>query len=801
MPWSLPDLDDDASKALPYVALIGLVSVFLAPSLFLGEVFYLKDALHWFYPSRLYWRSRVLDGDFPLWIPELDMGSPFLADPGNSALYPLNVILFLPAPACVGQFLVMHVILAALGTFALLCALDVRPVAAFTGAVGYALGGYILSMTWSGLYLLSVAWMPLVAYLSVRVMRFGRLRDVVFLGLAIGCQILSGEVQGVAFTALVVFTLLFAEVCAWRRRVVTMLRVAGAALIALGLASPQVLPTLDLLGTSVRAGGIPLEVAQHWSFHPLRLLELVVPWLFGDPSNFQEHYLGYFMQSEGGDLRRFPWMLTPYFGSVSIVLALMGMVFARSQHRRLTLAMVSVGVLALLLALGRHTPVFRLFFVHTPGASLFRYPEKYWAIVAFVAPCLAAVGLDAWIGAIEGGQRRPIRAMGAAVASIFLALAVGAVLASWAGRALAALNTGFEAEYAASWVRWTVVREGVVFGALCLLVWSMWRWKPALTGHAVAAALVLQIAVQNSDVARTMEAGVYERVPPLAEAITASKANGGVPRVWRHTTPLVSSGGIDVDYAEYAYLVSDTLSMNTGIIHGIGYAAAYTASDTLSRARFWRATDDIQKPVMDLFSIEYVIAYRDVPVPQGIGLEHVASSTFRTDLLYRNTRALPMCRSVGRAVFVSTYQQQIEELHAPGVLYGRSVVLDGSETLPGSNEPDGPFVPCQMERPTRNTIRARCELEVPGWIVVNEAYHHNWIASLDGAEARVLRANAIVMAVAAPRGRHVLELSYRESSLWVGLAAAGGTLLFCALVLFRFRQRRKAYILRGNDET
>ena len=150
------------SRWLPPVLVCLGVTALAFPAAVLGRVFYLRDIQIFFYPSRLYLRQRLLEGDLPLWAPELQLGSPFLADPQNAVLYPPNLLLvLLPEPACVSQLLWAHLLLAAVGAYVLLRALDTGKAAAAFGAASYALGGYVLSMLWSGGYLLSIAWMPL----------------------------------------------------------------------------------------------------------------------------------------------------------------------------------------------------------------------------------------------------------------------------------------------------------------------------------------------------------------------------------------------------------------------------------------------------------------------------------------------------------------------------------------------------------------------------------------------------------------------------------------------------------------
>lgn len=767
-----------------------MVALFLAPAMFGGRVFFLKDAQIWFYPSRLAWRARILAGDLPLWMPELDLGMPFLAEPGNSVLYPLNLLLLLTPPACVGQFLAAHVVLAALGTYALLRVLGVTRAPAVTGALGYALGGYLLSMTWSGTYILSVAWMPLVAATALRLARRGRLLDLACTALALGCQLLTGEVQGAAFTGLVVLGLVLAGQEPWRRRVIGLLRLAVAALIAVAIALPQVLPALGLLSEVTRGRGFGVEEASHWSFHPLRLLELMAAGLFGDPT-VKDQFLGFFMNDEGGVVHRMPWMLTPYLGSLCLVLAVVGLVAPRREHRRWTVAVAVVGGATLLLALGRHTPLFNAILQLLPGLDLFRYPAKYFAVTALLLPLLAAVGLDSCLKAAREGTRRPVKLVVASMLLLLLVLGAALPLAPAAGRELHALRPAVSPESASSTVQLALLREVGLLAALGLGLWLAWRKWPSWAGHLTACALGIQLVVANIAVPRSTDPQIYDRPPPIASKILANTPRGELPRLFKPPLAYPPAHAFNRTPEERATALTYGLSRNIGVVFGIGYMGSYTAADRSARKTFWEQTAKYQKQTLDLFSVGYLLVPAGVEVPRGIGLERMLGN--EQDLrLYRNSRALPLAHPVHHVVPAASYEAALEGLLWPHVQRGWSAVVEGVAAPSAATRPRPPTGKCRTTRPSGDELLVRCQLSEPGWVVINESHHKQWQAALDGRPVRLHRANGIVMACKVPAGRHQLHLVYREPTLAPGLVAAGSALVVCIVLLVLDRRRRRS---------
>ena len=366
-----------------------IVIAFYAPVVVFGRVFYLKDAQLVVYPTRLLLRERLLAFDLPQWLPQLNMGMPFLANPSNGVLYPLNLILLLPAPWCVGLFIVSHTVIAIIGAWGLLRALHVNTAASALGAIAFALGGYMVSLTSNAAFMMSLAWLPVVALMTLRSLHSGRFSDAGLTGLVWAMQILSGEPQGAVLTGWFVVTLVIGFPSRLKHKWRQLLLLGFSVVIAICVALPQILPALELIPRSRRASGIQLSEASHWSLHPLRLLELMVPNLFGNPIHFDE-FLGFFMDDENSRLHRDPWIASPYLGSAVLLFAVVGLAATRIRHRYWVRSLGVLLMLSLLLALGRHFPLFALYYQYAPLAQLFRYPAKIFGLSAAILPLLGA---------------------------------------------------------------------------------------------------------------------------------------------------------------------------------------------------------------------------------------------------------------------------------------------------------------------------------------------------------------------------------------------------------------------------
>ena len=78
-------------------------------------------------------------------------------------------------------------------------------------------------------------------------------------------------------------------------------------------------------------------------------------------------------------------------------------------------------------------------------------------------------------------------------------------------------------------------------------------------------------------------------------------------------------------------------------------------------------------------------------------------------------------------------------------------------------------------------VRLDVELSAPGYAVLVDAFDPGWRATVDGAEAPVLRANVGFRAVPVGAGRHAVELLYRPRALLLGLAITGGGIVLAVI--------------------
>ncbi len=287
---------------LPF-ALIGAALLPLLRAVLGGETLFWGLPTLQFYPWREFAFAELHAGRLPAWNPYLGAGAPLLANYQTAIFYPPNwLMLMLPGPLAMSLVALAHVLWAALGMWWLAGALGLAPFGRGVSALSYALGGYLIARLGSFPTHDAAAWLPWVLWLAHRAMTRRAWQDAGWLALAVGLLLLAGHAQTAWYGLL--GTGAYALWCAlWADRGTTWrLRVRGLALAGLGvalgagIAAVQLLPTAEYLHQSHRSAGLDYAALTNLSYHPARLLTLLMPHFFGTPADGSVFTKGIFFE-------------------------------------------------------------------------------------------------------------------------------------------------------------------------------------------------------------------------------------------------------------------------------------------------------------------------------------------------------------------------------------------------------------------------------------------------------------------------------------------------------------------------
>ena len=359
------------------------------------KTFWFYDAALFDYPDYFLLKRVLTSRDFSpvIWNSNLGAGFTLLADGEIGALYPLNWItlgLFEPRVAYNVNHII-HYFLVVVFTFAYARAMGLRRSSSVISALAFSFSGHLVGAMAANSILHSTVWLPLMFW---GVETFVSRRKFVYLASAsvgVAMQVLGGyepiaALGAVAVAGYGVFRWLdqsksFLPVWSLRgvgRFVQAGVVVALIGVIGLGLTAVQVLPQLELVSRSPRTY-VSYDYATIGSLMPIQLGTMIWPLMFYNP--IEKVVWG------GESLGR----TAIYVGILPLMLAAVAVLGKRRP--RWVIYFTLFALAALILALGRYTPLYRLVYA-LPGFHNFRNPGTFGYWFDWSLAVLAGYGMD-----------------------------------------------------------------------------------------------------------------------------------------------------------------------------------------------------------------------------------------------------------------------------------------------------------------------------------------------------------------------------------------------------------------------
>lgn len=500
----------------------------------------------------------------------------------------------------------------------------------------------------------------------------------------------------------------------------------------------------------------------------------------------------------GNDANGSPWTSGTYWGrnvfkdnhegAGLLLLLLAGVSFAGGARRGVRWFLIGLGTTALLFALGTHTPVWSLFYALVPGIRLFRAPSQVMFLFGFAAATLAALGVDRLLrsGSESAGSAKQVRLVlwGGAGAMFLLAIlaASGGLTSAWTSVLYADLDASNAAALEA--LQPFLVRgaflSAVLAAALAGVAWAQGRSLLAPAGVVAGVTLLVaadQLRVDASFV-QTLDFHEWSRPDPNLQTLLDREQGSDEP----YRLLSFARAGQDVRPAMY----------------GIELAAGHHPND-LSRYRELIGMvgsgfpDNLVNPnIRRLLNVRYIL-WPDWQLgavgEQGV----IARTTQQGGEPYETLLAdagLPRARLVAAATVKSDGEAvpyMLSEAFDPAA----EVVL--AEAPPVALDGGAVMGEVRWEERSPNRLRLAVTSDRPALLVVADNWFPAWKATVDGADAPVLRAYHTLRAVPVPAGASTVEMTYRSGtlvrSLWLSVLALGALLGFGGWGLVAQRRR------------
>ncbi len=707
-----------------------------------------------FYAFASYKAERLHAGQLPLWSPYALGGHPFLADIQSAVFYPLSLLTMLVTAvtgfsyAALQIEAILHFPIAAAGMYLLVRRLTASRLGAWVGAVTFAFSAFLTGYAVLQLAILeTVAWVPwILLALDVGVVgltRPGRRRTaygwILLAGLLMGVALLAGHPQSAMFVfyGSIAYALFRYATVEGPGGVRPVHHIAAAllvfALVAGGIAAAQLLPSLEYMRLSSRAG-LGIDAAGK-GFTPYDLLQLVLPQV---AVPFAALYVG----------------ALPLGLAIYALVQDAGRSHPATQSGRLTRYAAWLVLVCLLLSFGALTPVYHLAYLVAPGWRLFRQQERLAVWIVFglaLLAGLAAAALERWTSqgaqssADAGGQgagSRLQRGYGAAAA-------VAALFA-------AACFVGF---VGGNDKLWGFAAAGLFLASMLVLAALAVRSRQPVW---IVALIVLDLftLIGGQHAGDAASAVVYPR-GPVTETVTADTG------IFRTSDEDVLPG-----HAGYGYGFEDT--------NGIS---------PLRLGTYDRVLREAPKPLLwRLLGVKYVLTWRQELERPAQQFGEQPGKDGKPIYAYRLEDENPRAWFAGVALVEPDADRQLQKTLDAAFDPDRQVVLDRSPA-PQPSAGCGGRIDWIARSPEHLSLRATAD--APCVLVLSEIAYPGWQATVDGTAAPILTADGVLRGIALAEGEHTVELAFRPLSVTLGLVVSGATLaaVLAALVFIRRSSR------------
>ncbi|MFZ4854974.1 MAG: YfhO family protein [Desulfuromonadaceae bacterium] len=786
--------------------LLGLMLLLFAKILFTDMVIRAPDIIHEYYWNVLNWYKTpvwellnpTLDASW--WI-ESNSGFTLMGGEvgGNINFWNLLINHFIPPPASVAWFIVIHFFIGSCGVYSYCRAIGASAQAALLGALVFALAPEMVSLINAG-HVMKIATISFAPWAFVLLEKgFQRRRLIYFLATSVvlAIQFFNSHWQVAYYTCLSVG-------CYGLIRVIMVLlensegrgmsayKLIGMNLVTLVFFLSTVAISLMPLsqwstdtnrgvqsGENAGKGGLNRDEAMSWSLPPEELGAFVIPGLFGlsrqeagpNPENIRSFYWGRMVFTQTTSyIGLLPWLLLP-----------LSLIFRRDRYTLLALIAIVGGIL---FSMGKYTFFYNFLFDYFPGINRFRVPKMMMFIPVIGLGVIAARGVDI----LREEQLRATRVfrlyVGGIIAVPLLLLVFSASLKLGANIWLSLMSemiqqpTRYEQGAALIAQRWENMNAEVAIAVLYASLYGafiavLWRNKISAT---LAAMLLMVVFV--ADVGRINAKFMFlTDVPPNSKGIATPTVTFLAQQSKQYR---VLPMGIDP-----AYLGSHKIPV-------------MFTSMPVQQVRWQEVIDTfaLLSVVPDMLNVRYLVMvpeeYNKEKTQLGERYKPVFTSPDGREIVLENMNVLPKAWIVPSVFQVTNRAHGLQLLQNP-TFNPRQVAL--VETVPpitmeqNEKAASGSAV---VERYEGKRIDIVATALANSLLVVGEKYYQGWKAFVDGKQVDIYPVNTILRGVYLTPGTHKVEFRFDPLPFKIGkYLTMASFALFLGMLVREWRMRRR----------
>jgi len=762
-------------KDILYISLLGVYCAFLFRDIIIGgHLLSGPDFISFYLGMKQFLYDEItIHHTIPYWNPYIFGGLPFLAHFESTIFYPLGALFWvLPPEKAYGYTMFIHMLFAGLFMYILARDFFVSRLGSLVAGAVFISNGFIMAMLNDGQMcrVQSYPWIPLIIYVLNNALKsntfyFGG----TIAGLLWGIQILSGAPQDAFYTFISAVLFLGINVkYNFKKFFNYNLKIFAIAVLLFffgaGVSAIQIIPAFEFIGHSVRSALDSYDLVTMGSYPPEGIITTIMPHFFG--SYIKDNFW----------VSGIPWSVPSYnlyVGIPTIILAFF-IIYRNPENKKIIIFTVSLAIVAFILALGSHTPVYKLISL-LPGFNRIRAPAKIIVLWVFAMGLLAGKGID---NLFNHSRVSLMKRTGLCLCFVISFVVLEVLLHVERSSALKILSPFILDEAIPD-------KMGEAINIICnefyrstslsiltilpILLWIRGVMRPKLSAVFICIILLVDLAHVNVG-AIQHDDKIYLSIKKIKHELNVNLGKDkSIYRVGSYKSGLQPNIEMYLGYQTVGGYTPFFLHRYYEYINHYKY---YKSQIPKGWVVFFYETNE-NSELMDLLNVKYEISHT-------LG-----------EIRLRKTY-LP------RAFIVSDYkilkkEEILDYLIRSEYNPTRTVLFENDDFRPYFHQ-----YPLPKQRLTGqakiisyrpDSIVISTDSSGPGFLFLSEIFYPGWHAFIDEKPTQILRGNYLFRVIELPKGRHMVHLVFDPLSIKIGIGITIFTLLMLLIILiYHFRK-------------
>ena len=339
-----------------------------------------------FFAMREFLNNAISGGEFPLWSPYIQNGTPVAMDQSWGAFYPITYMLsFLPINWFVLVYYSVHVGISGFFMYLFMQEEKVDAKIAFVVGLLISMGIFMGGARKSHMMIISViAWIPAVFYYVKKYVNSSNTKNLFYASIIMSLQFLAGFAQSALYIDIIVGIYLLSNMIHKKMKITHILKDGLTwGLSYIGLIAVQLIPLLSLMlfYQSEGAAATTFDTFGSYSISFRKLIMMIFPLVFG--SDVHQSYS--YAYSSGLDIELF-------IGAAILLLVLVGVLV---MFRKFEVKLITIlAIVCFIYAANAHVPFLSEILFQIPILSGFRVPSRILPIFLFFIFTLFGLSLQ-----------------------------------------------------------------------------------------------------------------------------------------------------------------------------------------------------------------------------------------------------------------------------------------------------------------------------------------------------------------------------------------------------------------------